>query len=263
MSTPEDMELDIWEHIDELVRRARIIILAWFTTMAFVAFAPASLLRYPPSFDFDINANYNTIVGAFIEYVKENTAPQGITLIAGTWTGSIELYFNASALLGFIIALPIIAYEIYAFVKPALYPEEKSAAAKFALSFIALFIMGALISFYAVIPVTLRILTYFIGMIGAEPIFFVDDFYNFIFLSTVIIGLVFTFPNWVYILVKIGLIDHRDLSSNRRNFILGVSIVTAVLTPDPTPFSMLIISIPLIALYEISIYVAKKAEYEV
>lgn len=263
MTSEVDMEMELWEHVEELVERARKIIIAWFTAMIFVAFAPSSLLKYPPSLNLDFNSNYETIVGAFIEYVKQQTAPPNILLIAGTWTGSIELYFNAAMLLGFIIALPVIAYEIYAFVKPALYPEEKSAAFKFAASFIFLFVLGALISFYIVIPVTLRILTYFIDMIGAQPMFFVDDYYNFIFLSTILIGLVFTFPNWVYILVKIGLIDHEDLVGNRKNFILGVSIVTAILTPDPTPFSMLIISIPLIVLYEISIYVAKKAEYEV
>ncbi len=259
----EDVEMELWEHVGELIIRLRRALIAWFSAMVFISIAPASLMQYPPRIDLSISGNYKTIVQWFIEYVKSYTAPPNVQLIAGTWTSAFSLYFNAAALLGFIFTLPYIAYEIYGFVKPALYPEEKSAALKFAISFIVLFIIGGSISFFIVVPATLRILTYFIGAVGATPIFYVDDFYNFIFLSTAAIGVMFTFPNWIYIMVKIGLIDHTDLKENRRNFIAGVFIFTAIITPDPTPFSMLILSLPLIVLFEISIIVAKRVEYEV
>ncbi len=254
-----DEEKEFWEHVEEMVYRARVALISWLVAMIFVAVAPVSILSWPPSFD--LSTNYVTIVSAFIRYVREVAGPSNSTLIAGSWSGSLDLYFNAAALLGLILAFPIISYEIYAFVRPALYPEERSAAIKFTLSFIFLFSIGAAIAFYIVVPVTLRILTYFIDLLGAQPIFFIDDYYNFIFLSVVVVGFVFTFPNWVYILVKIGLIDHTDLVENRKNFVVGVAIATAILTPDPTPFSMLILMIPLLVLYEVSIIVAKKAEY--
>jgi len=259
----EDVEMEIWEHLEELIYRLRRALISWIIATMFVAVAPDSLLDMPPKLNISMSGNYRTIVQAVIEYVRERTAPTGVQLIAGTWTGAFSLYFNAAALIGFILALPVITYEIYAYVKPALYPEERGAAIKFALSFLVLFMIGVSIAFFVVIPATLRILTYFIGAIGATPVFYADEFYNFIFMSTIIIGLVFTFPCEVYILVKIGLIDHTDLADNRKNFIAGVFIATAILTPDPTPFSMLILSIPLIILYEISIIVAKRVEYEI
>lgn len=259
----EDIEMELWEHVEELIIRLRRAFLAWFIATILVAVAPASLLSIPPKLSFSSGSDYKTIVQWVIEYVKESVAPSNVQLIAGTWTSAFSLYFNAAALLGFIIALPFIAYEIYAFVRPALYPEEKSMAFKLSISFILLFLLGASIAYFVVIPATLRILTYFINAIGATPIFYVDDFYNFIFMSVAIVGLVFTFPIWVYILVEIGLIDHTDLTENRKNFIVGVMIATAILTPDPTPFSMLVLSIPLIVLYELSILVAKRVEYVV
>ncbi len=82
-------------------------------------------------------------------------------------------------------------------------------------------------------------------------------------MSIVVTGLAFTFPCFVNILVILGVIDHTDLTENRRNFVALVFIVTAILAPDPTPFSMTVLSVPLIILYEISIYVAKRVEYEV
>ncbi len=259
----EDVEMELWEHLEELILRLRKALIAWIVTMIFVSFAPASLLQYPPQFNANFTSNYKTIVQGVIEYVLENLAPSGVQLIAGTWTGAFSLYFNAAALLGFIIALPYISYQIYAFVKPALYPEERAAAIKFSLSFFLLFLLGASIAFFVVIPATLRILIYFIWAVGATPIFYADEFYNFIFMSTIMVGLVFTFPCLVYILVKIGMIDHTDLTDNRKNFIVGVLLATAILTPDPTPFSMIVLSVPLIILYEISIIVAKRVEYEI
>lgn len=259
----EDVEMELWEHIEELIIRLRKSLIAWIIAMIFVSVAPSSILINPTKIDFSFSKNYKTIVQSVIEYVLKETAPSGVQLIAGTWTGAFSLYFNAAALLGFVISLPYIAYQIYAFVKPALYPEERASAIKFSLAFITLFLMGAAIAFFIVIPATLKILVYFIWAVGATPIFYADEFYNFIFLSTIMVGLVFTFPCLVYILVKIGIIDHTDLKDNRKNFIVGVLIATAILTPDPTPFSMLVLSMPLIILYELSIVIAKRIEYEI
>jgi len=255
MSVDEEKEFS--EHLEELVYRLRICFFTWIAATGVFSFAPLSLFSIPPKFT---SSDYVPIVQYLMNKIREDLLPEGVVLIAGTWVDPIWVYFMAAAILGLLVSLPVISYEIYAFVKPAIYPHEKKIALIFILAFIGLFTLGAIIAYFIILPVTFRILMFFVYSIGATPLFFLGEFYNFVFFGVTVTGLVFTFPCVVALLAIAGLVDQKTLKENRPYAILGIFVAAAVFTPDPTPFSMLVLSIPLTILYEISVLIAGKLE---
>lgn len=255
MSMSEEKEFS--EHLEELVYRLRICFFTWIITTGILSFVPLSLFSFPPKLT---SSEYVPLVQYLMNKIREDLLPEEVVLIAGTWLDPIGVYFIAAALLGFLASLPIISYEIYAFVKPAIYPHEKKISVIFITSFLILFTLGATIAYFFILPVTFRILMFFVYSIGATPLFFLGEFYNFVFFGVLVTGLVFTFPCVVALLTMAGIIDQETLKENRPYAILAIFVATAVFTPDPTPFSMLVLSVPLTILYEISVWVAGRLE---
>lgn len=252
-----DEEREFIEHVEELIYRLRIVFFTWLIATLVFGFAPTSWFQNPPEW---VPTNYTPIVEAFIAQIKEDMLPEGVILYTGTWTAPIVLYFTAAAIIGLMFAAPVLAYEIYVYVRPAIYPQEKKYLIGFILAFIGLFALGAAIAYWVVLPATFQILLIFVYRAGASPLFSIDDFYGFVFFGIVTVGLVFTFPVVIALLTLSGAVDKEILVENRRNAIFLIFAATAIFTPDPTPFSMLILAVPLTALYEISVWVAGKLE---
>ena len=115
--------------------------------------------------------------------------------------------------------------------------------------------MGVAYAYYVIVPATFTILYRFVNQARVMPFYSVKDFFEVITFGLFGTGLFYTFPLYVYLLVRIDLIRVEDLKNIRRELFVGLSIITAILTPDPTPVSMLLMTIPFFILYEISIIV--------
>ena len=192
-----------------------------------------------------------------IRKVRADLLPSDAKLIAYSWVDSFSVYFIVSFVLGIIICLPLIAYEVYAYINPALYPHERRFLIAFSAAFIGLFAFGAWYSYVLLTPVTVKFLYYFALATGAEPIFSIRDFFYFVGLIVLISGFFFTLPIGLTLAIKYEVIDPSILEEKRKLVIFAILIVAAIITPDPTPVSMLLISIPFIALYEASMRVGK------
>jgi sec-independent protein translocase protein TatC len=155
-------------------------------------------------------------------------------------------------------ALPYIAYEIYMFIAPGLYAHEKKFLKSFIISFSILFVAGGIYGYYLIMPITFKILIIFTQMMGAGKLYTIDDFYNFVFLGILANAFFFTMPVFIVLAVKFNVISVDTLTKNKRYIYVIVMVITAIITPDPTPVSMLLLSIPFIALYELSIFFAKR-----
>ncbi|NPA80532.1 MAG: twin-arginine translocase subunit TatC [Thermotogae bacterium] len=153
---------------------------------------------------------------------------------------------------------PYFLWEIWRFVEPALYPHEKRAAALVLLSALILFYGGALMSIFVIIPRAVKFLLSFSE--GFTTMVNANQYLNFVFWSTVIFGVVFELPVAVGILAKLGIVRSRLLQRRRREIIVAIVILTAVISPTVDMFSLLLMSLPLIALFEVSIWVAKTLE---
>lgn len=250
----EDEELSIWDHVQELSSRLRRIMVALIITMMIVMSLPADLEKII-KLDF---SDYTLLVSKIIEMLQEAVLPEGVTLIAFNWLDSFYIYVMIAFTISFIICLPYVATQVYAFLAPAIYENEKKGLIVFVSMFVLLFLLGVSYAYFILIPATFRVLYQFVYQTRVMPFYSVKDFFDIISFGLVGSGLFYTFPLVIYTLVVIDIIMVDDLRRMRKQLFLGLAIVTAFLTPDPTPVSMLLMTIPFYILYELTIIILSR-----
>ena len=155
-----------------------------------------------------------------------------------------------------ILALPIILYQLYAFVIPALSPAEKNVVRPYLLAMPVLFLAGIAFAYFVVMPAAITFLLNFNeGAFNTQ--LRAKEYYGFLGILTVVLGLLFQMPIALLSLTRLGVVTPEQLAENRRYAILAISIVAAAL-PGGDPVSMILIMIPLVVLYEASVWLARR-----
>jgi len=170
-------------------------------------------------------------------------------------TGSFYAYLKVSLIVGLFAALPIIFYQLWAFVSPGLYKREKAMILPLVFSSTVIFIVGAAFCYYGVLPIALKFLIGF-GDDLLSPIITVSSYISFAGMLLVAFGLGFELPVAAYVLAKMGIVSPQALAKARRYAIVGILIIGAILTP-PDVFTQLLLAGPVYLLYEVSIIVAR------
>jgi sec-independent protein translocase protein TatC len=153
-----------------------------------------------------------------------------------------------------ILAMPIILYQAYAFVVPAFTPQERRVAVPLLLMIPALFVAGVAFGYFLVLPAAVRFLQNF-NTDEFNVLVQARDYYKFVAMTLLAMGLVFQVPVGILALTRLGVITVKQLRKNRRYALVGIAVV-AMLLPGTDPVSMLIDMVPLIILYELSILLA-------
>lgn len=224
------------DHAQELIFRLRIIVVS-------VAIATLIVLPFSPN---------------LLKMLQTNLLPKDWKVVVIDPIEAVNVELLISFIGGLLITFPITLYEIYRFIKPAFFRREKRLALYFIFGFLGLFSIGAVFAYFLLLPITLKILFFLITPTGATPLMTLENFFNFTLLFIVSTGILFTFPVFVYILARLGIIS-SDTLSKKRKYILGVLfIVAAIITPDPTPITDIIVIIPIWLLYELSVLLIKR-----
>jgi sec-independent protein translocase protein TatC len=164
------------------------------------------------------------------------------------------LLLKTGAILALILTIPMAAYQGWLFVAPGLLSQERRVLAWTLAALVVLFPLGASFA-YAMSRIMLTVLIGFSATIpGLEPSLVAGKGISFILTMMVAFGLVFEFPLILVLLSRLGVIDGEFLVRWRRTAIVLLSILAAVATPSPDPFSMLAMFIPLVLLYELSVF---------
>jgi len=181
----------------------------------------------------------------------------GIELITLRPIGMFMVKLKTSLVGGIILALPLVVYQIWAFVAPGLLERERRYVPGVISLTVFCFLIGALVAYFGVFPLALRFLA---GMAteGIRNQFNINDYIGFMLRLLLAFGAVFELPMLPFFLTKIGLLSPEFLRRQRKYAIVGVVVVAAVLTP-PDVFSQLMMAFPLLVLYEISILVSMVA----
>jgi sec-independent protein translocase protein TatC len=209
------------------------------------------------------------IIGTVVAFTKANYLFEILKMPLLKVNPNLKLYFlsptepfftafKISFLAGFILVSPFVFYQIWKFIEPALYEHEKKLVFPFVIFTTLFFIIGCLFSFYLVLPVAIGFFINFGNIqLGAEAIFSVKEYISFVLRMILAFGLTFELPVILSLLARLGLVTPEFLVKSRPYFIVLAFIIAAIITPTPDAISQLMLAIPLILFYEISILMAK------
>ncbi len=183
--------------------------------------------------------------------------PPDFQLITRQLGEQFFVHIKVSLWLGFVLASPIVFFEVWRFVKPGLYKEEKNAAKGLVLFCTLLFLAGVLFGYFVIAPFAITFLAGYQVGVDAINSPTLASYVNYMTMFTLPTGLVFELPILVYFLARVGLITHTMMKKYRRHAMVVILILAAVITP-PDVLTQFLIGIPVFILYEISILIAKR-----
>lgn len=244
------------EHLDELRGRLKVVFVTLVCIFAALLVIPAD----PRHFLSDIASGvYAPLVSIFIKRIEADLVPRTWLLINLRVNEPLEVVLLSSLVLAVAFDMPVIAYELYRFIDPALRPEERGAAYPFIAASTGLFVGGVLFGYFFLSKFLIIALTPFCSAIGLS-VCTVDvlDFLSVIFITTLVSGVAFTFPVFVYLLIRFGVVDVAFFRRNRVMIWAVTYIVTAIITPDGGPLLDVALFIPIIAMLELSVFLAAR-----
>jgi len=254
---PRNMkEMTILEHLMELRDRVKVCLITIGVLTLIMLVFPAQI--YSP-WEL-LQGMYKPIISVILNKLQEAVKPESMKLIGQTITAPLEIYFIASLIFGLVFSSPVVGYEIFKYIDPALYPHERRMIYPFLAAFLGLFVAGLIFGLYIITPFTFRAMLIFFELVGAEPIITVMDFYTTILVVTLATGVVFTTPTIIVLLVRVGLLSTKTLEKNRKWIYGAMYIVAAIITPDGGMFTNLILLAVFVGLFEGGILVGKRYE---
>ena len=266
-----DVAMTFWEHLEELRRRIIIaaIAIGIFTVLCLSFSKPIEKVVM-----FPLRTSMNTLIANAIDAtIGGDDSIFGflaVTLRAGSSSidavlmkvGPLEgimAFLKLGVTAGILLASPIIIYQVWAFIFPALNREEKRFAVPLFLIIVAFFIIGAVFAYFIVVPVVLQ---FSAKLFPEMPNMW--DLENYLSLVTKLIlgfGIAFELPIVMAFLSRIGVINARGFREKQSYALLGICVISALLTPAD-PWSMLLMAIPLFILYQLGIFFAYLVEKE-
>ncbi len=192
---------------------------------------------------------------ALLAHPLLSALPSGATMIATDVTGTFLVPLKVTLMAGFLLALPYVLYQMWAFVAPGLYQHEKRLAVPVLVSSFAFFLVGMSFAYFVVFPVAFG---FFVGYTppGVQMMTDIDKYLSFVLTMFLAFGLTFETPVVVVVLVRMGVVSLEKLKGARAYVIVGAFVVGAIFTP-PDVISQLLLAIPLWLLYEVGLFLAR------
>ncbi len=256
----KEKEMSFWEHLEELrshIFRSLAAILV-FSIAAFIGkhFIFDTIILAPKSSDFITNR----LLCKLSEIVSVKSLCMGdlnLTIQNISMSGQFMMHMYVSIISGLIVASPFVLWEFWRFIKPALRPTEAKYSRGAVVVSSLLFLSGVLFAYFLIVPLTINFFANYQVSPEIPNQIQLNSYISTIVSVVVACGIVFELPILVYFLTKIGILTPTILKKNRRIMLVIVLAVSAIITP-PDIFSQILVSIPLIGLYEVSIVISKR-----
>ena len=245
LTTLREKAMGFWDHLEEL--RGTIV----KSVIAFIVFAVLVGIFV---------TEFNHLLLWPLEYVAKDFPDFPTKLGMNSIMEPFNMVIQMCVFGGLVLASPFILFFVGQFVAPALTQREMKAVLPMCLSALVLFLVGASIGFFLLMPSTIRISIELANQFGIENRWTVGTYYSTLTWLVVGAGGVFEFPLVIVLLVWLGIMTTAFLRKYRRHAVVVIFIIAAIVTPTPDPFTQTLFAIPLYALYEIAILVSSRVE---
>ncbi|RAT99245.1 twin-arginine translocase subunit TatC [Brevibacillus sp. Leaf182] len=230
----KDQEMTVVEHLTEL--RKRII---WVLAVFIVALVVGFFLA-----------------GPLVDYLKQEPIADGVPIVSLHPSDALRVYMQVAFLVGAVITLPVALYHVWRFVSPGMEVQEKRGTLYFIPAACFLFIVGILFGYYVVFPMVMQFMTSITASMGADPNYGIAQYFGFMFNMVIPFGILFQLPIIVMFLTRLRILNPMRLAKARRYAYFALAVVGITLTP-PEIVSDILVIIPLLLLYELSIWLSR------
>lgn len=249
-----------WDHLDELrgilIKIALVTILC--SIIAFICKEAVFEIVFAPKKDSFITYRLLESLGGI--FSSESLGEFKVPLINTGLAQQFMIHMKTAFCVGVVCASPYILYQLFLFISPALYEEEKRYAWKVVGSGYLMFMIGLLIGYFLIFPLTFRFLgTYQVAAEVANMIS-LDSYMSTLILLCLAMGVVFELPVLSWLFAKLGLLNSSIMKKFRKHSIVAILIIAAVITPTSDVFTLLAVSLPIWLLYEGSIGIVRLTE---
>lgn len=251
-----------WEHL-EVLRGTLIRIFVSVFLVGIVAFlfkdTLFNIILAPQNSDF---VTYRLIerLGSLISHKTGNIDDFSVKLINTQLAQQFIIHMKAAFYVGILVVFPYILYELYRFVAPALYQNERKYSVRVIGSGYIMFMLGIALSYFLIFPLTFRFLgTYQVSKIVENQIT-LESYMGTMMMLNLMMGIVFELPVLSWGFAKMGVISATFLRKYRRHAIVIMLSVAAVITPTADAFTLLLVALPMYLLYEISIIIVARVD---
>ena len=243
-------QMSFWNHLDAL--RTCII----KATIMVVVFGVLAFILKEQLFDIVLAPRTSD----FITYKLMGSEPFSIHLMNTGLTEQFVIHMKVAMYTGLLVASPYVIYLIFGFIAPALYKSERKYVAQATFSAYAMFIIGTLVNYYLLFPLTVRFLGTYQVSADVQNMLTLQSYIDTLLSMTFVMGVIFELPVVSWLLARIGILKHNLMTAYRKHAIVVILIVAAIITPTGDVFTLLIVSLPIWLLFETSILVVKRSE---
>lgn len=230
----KERDMTTVDHIIELRKRLMIIVV-FFVVAVIVSFF---------------------LAGPLIQFLQMSDQARELTLNAFRITDPFKILITVMMLLAIIMTSPLILYQVWAFISPGLYQKERTATLSYIPFIFFLFLGGVSFSYFVVFPFVIQFMTDLSNKLNIEQTIGINEYFSFLFQLTIPFGFVFQMPVVLLFLTRLGILTPMILTKYRKYIYLVLVVVADILTP-PDIMSHVLVTLPLIILFEISIIIAK------
>jgi len=255
-----EKEMSFWEHLEELrwhLVRAVIVLLA-LAIGAFIMreFIFDVIVLAPKNPDF---VSYRALcaLGKMIHTDALCIGAEPLQIINIQMSGQFMVHLYISFMAALVIAFPYLLWEIWSFIRPALLPKEKKYSRGLGFFSTLLFVIGMLFSYFLIVPLTINFFSSYQVSESVANSITLSSYISTVVSLTLATGLVFELPIVVFFLTKVGLLTPVFMKKNRKYVLVILLTIAAIITP-PDIFSQILVTLPLMLLYELSIFISSR-----
>ena len=255
----ESEKQSFWDHLD-ILRASLVKIAAVTAVFAVVAFffkeALFSVILAPKDADF---ITYRWLY-FFSGWVTDEQAQDFYVKLINTGLAQqFMIHMKVAMCTGVLCASPYILYQLFRFVSPALYANERKYVVRVVGYGYIMFMVGVLISYFLIFPLTFRFLGTYQVSDQVENMISLQSYISTLLMMSLAMGIVFEIPILSWLFAKLGFISADFMRRHRRHAVVIILVVAAIITPTSDVFTLLLVSLPMWLLYEVSIWIVKRS----